>query len=177
MRVDFGELLLDVRDVRYSADREAVVLLLHPADVRESSAAPSASDRKRRREVALAMRNSDFPVITFGGWAIVDAGDATPEAARGSVPRWRRRRQRASRQCAVEASRPALSQRRGRSVRKCSSVGSRWRCNPKPEVACRCCRRIPSRRGTFDHWRSRAHPTSRNRSGQTTKTGCPSRSC
>jgi hypothetical protein len=35
MRVDFGELLLDVRDVRYSADREAVVLLLYPADVRD----------------------------------------------------------------------------------------------------------------------------------------------
>ena len=35
VQVDLGELLLDVRDVRYSADREAVVLLLHPADVRD----------------------------------------------------------------------------------------------------------------------------------------------
>jgi hypothetical protein len=33
--VDLGEFLLDVRDVRYSADREAVVLLLYPADVRD----------------------------------------------------------------------------------------------------------------------------------------------
>ena len=40
MRVDFGELLLDVRDVRYSADREAVVLLLHPADVRDALRCP-----------------------------------------------------------------------------------------------------------------------------------------
>jgi hypothetical protein len=35
VQVDLGELLLDVRDVRYSADREAVVLLLYPADVRD----------------------------------------------------------------------------------------------------------------------------------------------
>jgi hypothetical protein len=33
VRVDLGPFLLDVRDVRYHADREAVVLLLHPADV------------------------------------------------------------------------------------------------------------------------------------------------
>ncbi len=35
VQVEFGEMLLDVRDVRYSAAREAVVLLLHPADVRD----------------------------------------------------------------------------------------------------------------------------------------------
>jgi hypothetical protein len=34
-RVDLGGFLLDVRDVRYSAEREAVVLLLHPDDVRD----------------------------------------------------------------------------------------------------------------------------------------------
>jgi len=47
VQVDLGELLLDVRDVRYSADREAIVLLLHPADVRDALRHPSASDRKR----------------------------------------------------------------------------------------------------------------------------------
>jgi len=35
VRVDFGDFLLDVRDVRYSAEREAVVLLLHRDDVRD----------------------------------------------------------------------------------------------------------------------------------------------
>ena len=35
VRVDLGEFLLDVRDVRYSAEREAVVLLLYPDDVRD----------------------------------------------------------------------------------------------------------------------------------------------
>jgi hypothetical protein len=33
VRVDLGEFLLDVRDVRYSPEREAVVLLLYPDDV------------------------------------------------------------------------------------------------------------------------------------------------
>jgi len=33
--VSFGELLLDVRDVRYSPGRESIVLLLHSDDVRE----------------------------------------------------------------------------------------------------------------------------------------------
>jgi hypothetical protein len=36
IQVDFGRLLLDVRDVRYAADRESVVLLLHPEDVRDA---------------------------------------------------------------------------------------------------------------------------------------------
>lgn len=35
VRVDLGEFLLDVRDVRYSAEREAVVLLLYQEDVRD----------------------------------------------------------------------------------------------------------------------------------------------
>jgi hypothetical protein len=35
VRVDLGELLLDVRDVRYSSGREAIVLLLHPDDLRD----------------------------------------------------------------------------------------------------------------------------------------------
>ena len=35
VRVDLGEFLLDVRDVRYSAEREAVVLLLYRDDVRD----------------------------------------------------------------------------------------------------------------------------------------------
>jgi hypothetical protein len=35
LRVDLGEFLLDVRDVRYSAEREAIVLLLDPDDVRD----------------------------------------------------------------------------------------------------------------------------------------------
>ena len=35
VQVDLGDVLLDVQDVRYSADREAVVLLLHPDDVRD----------------------------------------------------------------------------------------------------------------------------------------------
>jgi hypothetical protein len=35
VRVDLGEFLLDVRDVRYSAEREAVVLLLYPDDVHD----------------------------------------------------------------------------------------------------------------------------------------------
>jgi hypothetical protein len=35
VRVDLGEMLLDVRDVRYSSGREAIVLLLHPDDVRD----------------------------------------------------------------------------------------------------------------------------------------------
>ena len=39
--VDLGELLLDVRDVRYSAEREAVVLLLYPADVRDILRCPA----------------------------------------------------------------------------------------------------------------------------------------
>lgn len=30
VRVDLGRMMLDVKDVRYSAEREAVVLLLHP---------------------------------------------------------------------------------------------------------------------------------------------------
>lgn len=34
-QVDVGELLLDVRDVRYRADREAIVLLLFPEDLRD----------------------------------------------------------------------------------------------------------------------------------------------
>jgi hypothetical protein len=33
VRVDLGAFLLDVRDVRYSPEREAVVLLLYPDDV------------------------------------------------------------------------------------------------------------------------------------------------
>jgi hypothetical protein len=36
VRVDLGDLLLDVRDVRYVADRESIVLLLFPDDVREA---------------------------------------------------------------------------------------------------------------------------------------------
>ncbi|GIF26677.1 hypothetical protein BJ973_001124 [Actinoplanes tereljensis] len=36
VRVDFGELFLDVQDVRYSADREAIVLLLHPDDLQDA---------------------------------------------------------------------------------------------------------------------------------------------
>jgi len=35
VQVEFGELLLDVRDVRYSPEREAIVLLLHSADVND----------------------------------------------------------------------------------------------------------------------------------------------
>ena len=35
MQVDLGEFLLDVQDVHYSAEREAIVLLLHPDDVRD----------------------------------------------------------------------------------------------------------------------------------------------
>ncbi|MET3427122.1 hypothetical protein BJ973_006334 [Actinoplanes tereljensis] len=35
LRVDLGDLLLDVRDVRYRPDREAIVLLLYPEDVRD----------------------------------------------------------------------------------------------------------------------------------------------
>jgi hypothetical protein len=35
LRVDFGEYLLDVRDVRYSPEREAFVLLLYADDVRD----------------------------------------------------------------------------------------------------------------------------------------------
>lgn len=35
VQVSVGEYLLDVRDVRYSAERESVVLLLHPEDVRD----------------------------------------------------------------------------------------------------------------------------------------------
>jgi hypothetical protein len=44
VRVDLGDYLLDVRDVRYSASREAIVLLLYPDDVR---------DVMRRRDVRL----------------------------------------------------------------------------------------------------------------------------
>jgi hypothetical protein len=36
VRVDLGEFLLDVRDVRYSAEREAVVLLLYDNDVHDA---------------------------------------------------------------------------------------------------------------------------------------------
>ncbi|MFD0518223.1 hypothetical protein [Paractinoplanes durhamensis] len=46
LRVDLGELLLDVRDVRYRADREAIVLLLFPDDLREA-----LSDRTADREI------------------------------------------------------------------------------------------------------------------------------
>ncbi|MEU4245263.1 hypothetical protein [Actinoplanes sp. NPDC026619] len=35
VRVDLGELLLDVRDVRYLADRQAIVFLLYPDDLRD----------------------------------------------------------------------------------------------------------------------------------------------
>jgi hypothetical protein len=35
VRVDLGEFLLDVRDVRYSSERETVVLLLYQDDVRD----------------------------------------------------------------------------------------------------------------------------------------------
>ena len=35
IQVGFGEYLLDVLDVRYSAERESVVLLLHAEDVRD----------------------------------------------------------------------------------------------------------------------------------------------
>jgi hypothetical protein len=35
VRVDLGEFLLDVRNVRYSSEREAVVLLLYQDDVRD----------------------------------------------------------------------------------------------------------------------------------------------
>jgi hypothetical protein len=35
VQVSLGEFLLDVRDVRYSASREAIVLLLYPDDVRD----------------------------------------------------------------------------------------------------------------------------------------------
>ena len=48
VQVDFGDLLLDVRDVRYSADREAVVLLLYPADVRDVLHCPFRRDRAER---------------------------------------------------------------------------------------------------------------------------------
>lgn len=43
VRVDLGEYLLDVRDVRYSAEREAVVLMLHPDDVRDVLGRPAGS--------------------------------------------------------------------------------------------------------------------------------------
>jgi hypothetical protein len=35
LRVDVGGYLLDIQDVRYSPERGAVVLLLHPNDIRE----------------------------------------------------------------------------------------------------------------------------------------------
>jgi hypothetical protein len=41
VRVDLGEFLLDVRDVRYSPEREAVVLLLYPADVTDVLSRPA----------------------------------------------------------------------------------------------------------------------------------------
>ena len=36
LRVDLGDLLVDVRDVRYSAGRESIVLLLYPDDLRDA---------------------------------------------------------------------------------------------------------------------------------------------
>ncbi|XVU26407.1 hypothetical protein ACQPZJ_04960 [Actinoplanes sp. CA-054009] len=39
VRVDLGPLLVDVEDVRYVAEREAVVFLLQPDDLREARAA------------------------------------------------------------------------------------------------------------------------------------------
>ena len=35
VRVDLGEMMLDVRDVRYLSEREAIVFLLFPDDLRE----------------------------------------------------------------------------------------------------------------------------------------------
>jgi hypothetical protein len=35
VRVALGELQLDVQDVRWAAEREVIVLLLHPDDVRD----------------------------------------------------------------------------------------------------------------------------------------------
>jgi len=35
VQVEFGELLLDVREVRYSPDRDAIVLLLREADIKD----------------------------------------------------------------------------------------------------------------------------------------------
>jgi hypothetical protein len=40
-----ADILLDVREVRYSAEREAVVLLLHPADVRDVLRCPGSDSR------------------------------------------------------------------------------------------------------------------------------------
>lgn len=49
VRVDFGTFLLDVRDVRYSAEREAVVLLLHEDDLRDVACPQALVDWRQRR--------------------------------------------------------------------------------------------------------------------------------
>jgi hypothetical protein len=45
VRVDLGEWLLPVRDVRYRPEQEAIVLLVHPAGVRNPAGADPARSR------------------------------------------------------------------------------------------------------------------------------------
>lgn len=47
VRVDLGRMMLDVKDVRYSAEREAVVLLLHPDDLNDVFRARQVSEDPR----------------------------------------------------------------------------------------------------------------------------------
>ena len=49
VQVDFGDVLLDVQDMHYSADREAIVLLLHPDDVQDVLRCPCRRKRADRQ--------------------------------------------------------------------------------------------------------------------------------
>lgn len=59
MRADFGEFLLDVRDVRYAADRETVVLLLCPDDLETRCAALSGNSRPGNNRRTATVRSNE----------------------------------------------------------------------------------------------------------------------